>query len=119
MSKTKTKTATTAHGEVKYETIECESCGNEAAKSEASRFIMMHDIRDTTTWLHDGGYKEFEVYDYTEGWACQYCTNSPASFPENNRFSRFKKQLELQSVLTILSSLAFVWILVLVVLTIL
>jgi ribosomal protein S26 len=109
MSKTQTKTATTAHGEVEYETVTCDSCGNEAAKAEASKFVMMHSMRDTTTWSHDGGYKEFEVYNYTEGWACKYCTQSPASYPQDTRFSWFKKQWEQRPEIVTIIALAIAY----------
>jgi hypothetical protein len=36
MTETRTRTATTAVGEVQYETVECCSCGQEVAKEEAT-----------------------------------------------------------------------------------
>lgn len=75
--------AQTAHGEVEYETVTCDSCESEVMKSEAFRFVTFaqDEIRKEMSW-HD--HHEWEVYDggYRAGWACPYCHDAgPADFP--------------------------------------
>jgi len=77
-SMTQTQKAVTAHGEVEYDVVECASCGNDVAKEEAERFVMVHDLKKKTDW-HD--HTEYEMYHHTEGWACQYCRDDPSGFP--------------------------------------
>jgi len=56
-----TKTAETVHGSIEYQTIECDSCGNETVVDDA---------------------KDFQIGD-REGKACEHCyQNGPISFPE-------------------------------------
>lgn len=73
-----TRAATTAHGEVEYETVECSSCGNEIPKDEASRFII-GDCAGVDKWSHRGD--EWEFTSYRTGWACPYCRDDPAGYP--------------------------------------
>jgi len=80
MSKNK---AATAHGEVEYETVTCDSCDSEILKSEAKRFVIGDYVR-TDTWTHKGD--ELEFRDYTMGWACEYCRESgPVAYPQRTK----------------------------------
>ena len=55
-----TKTTPTPYGEIEFETVECDSCGDELLEKNA---------------------KEFTIGD-REGLACEYCTeNGPIDFP--------------------------------------
>lgn len=65
--------ATTVHGEVEYEVVECSSCGNEVAKEDAKRFVI-GDQTKKTDW---GGLSttEYHFNNEQEGWACEYCRN--------------------------------------------
>lgn len=80
---TKTRTTTTIHGEVKYETVECSSCQSEVRKDDAFGFVIYDTDRVKTDreW-HD--HYEWKVYDggYTTGYACEYCRgNGPIEYP--------------------------------------
>ena len=75
MSKTETKVSVTAHGEVEYETVVCDSCDTTIPKENAKRFV----IGDVMELNHRGALKKrqygFHTSDYQEGWACEYCRN--------------------------------------------
>lgn len=75
---TNQRKAVTAHGEVPYETVECDSCGNEVAKDDAEKFVIGDHIH-TDKWSHKGD--ELEFKNYRTGWACEYCKGDPAGFP--------------------------------------
>lgn len=63
MTKTKTITETTTHGEVEYEVVECDSCGNDVMTDEAL---------------------DFQIGD-REGKACSHCVEvGPIDFPHPN-----------------------------------
>lgn len=73
MSETKTRTSTTALGEVQYETVECNSCEQEVMKKEASRFYA-GTVRKEKAWRHRGVKEvEFDNRSYHSGWLCPYC----------------------------------------------
>lgn len=73
-----TREAVTAHGEVTYETVECDSCGHELPKEEA-RDIVVGDLQGVDRWAHMGD--EFEFKNYRRGYVCQFCEDDPAGFP--------------------------------------
>lgn len=78
-----TKTQPTAHGEIEYETVECDSCGTELLKDEAFGFIVFDQdkLKKSRSWNH---FHEWNVYDggYKTGWACPYCYDAaPVDFP--------------------------------------
>jgi len=75
------KTAVTKHGEVEYETVECSSCGNKTPKEKAEQFVI-GEPTSTRVWEHSGNKKfEFDLDSLKEGWACEFCKESPASYP--------------------------------------
>lgn len=79
----KRKKASTAFGEVEYETVVCDSCDNEVMKDEAFRFVTIDtdQIRTDRSW---SDHHEWEVYHggYNEGWACPYChEDGPVAYP--------------------------------------
>lgn len=64
MSETTTQTVETAHGTVEYETVACDSCGQE---------------------IHEDDAREFTIGD-REGVACEHCVDEgPAEFPALDR----------------------------------
>jgi len=65
------ETAVTPHGEVEYETVECDSCGVEIAKSEAYRFVAFSQGFDPS----------YVCECATRGWVCDYCREAPAGLP--------------------------------------
>lgn len=74
-------TAKTVHGEIEYETVTCDSCGNEILQSDAKRFVIGDHVR-TKSWSGSGD--ELEFRNYTMGWACEICQNNgPVEFPES------------------------------------
>lgn len=80
--------APTPHGDVTYETVECDSCGNEVAKEEAYEFIIgdLSDIGTTTKVRHV----------QRKGWACSYCAGEGAiEFPTKSQKEEIVKLLEL------------------------
>lgn len=82
MSTTTTKQIPTAYGDVEIETVECDSCGDEVPKEDASDFLV-GDIRQTNHWHHKSAV-EFEVSDTTlrRGYLCSYCEDrGPLSTP--------------------------------------
>lgn len=83
----KTRTATTAHGDVDYETVDCTSCENEVAKTDAQRFIT-GDVVEYHHWSHKNT-KQYELDSQTvsTGWVCEYCREDPAQYPSKGRFT--------------------------------
>lgn len=73
------QTTPTVHGDVEYETVECDSCGNELAKESADRLIVGDVDRIRTS---DYRPDEIRFNSYTLGWVCPYCNSDPASFPD-------------------------------------
>jgi len=71
MSKTQTQTATTVHGEVEYEVVNCDSCGNEVAKNDA-KTILIGNYHGKKNWTHED-YVEWYLADADKGWICPYC----------------------------------------------
>jgi len=86
MSKTKTKSVKTTEGTVEYEIVECSSCGNEIAREDAEKFVIIHSLKKERNWSR---HTEFECYDHTEGWACKYCRDDPIGFPKKNEVEAF------------------------------
>lgn len=81
-----TQTITTSHGEVEYEVVQCDSCGNDVAKGDAKDFVI-GDI-DKISDYHN----QDKVYfsEYTRGYACSICADDesvdgPAGFPGTRR----------------------------------
>jgi len=68
----------TAHGEVEYETVECDSCGNIIPKEDGKRFVI-GEFNRKDSWTHKGDELEFE--SYRMGWCCPFCETDPAGFP--------------------------------------
>jgi len=69
---TNKQTIHTRYGEVEVKTIECDSCGNEVAKSDAYRFAM--DDESPNKRMNDAE---------RNGYACPICVDTgPISFPE-------------------------------------
>lgn len=68
-------TAATAHGSVEYETVTCDSCGNEVVKDDAYRFAIGGYERNFI------GTHEFDADAATVGWACEFCRDDPAGYP--------------------------------------
>lgn len=82
MSETITKTATTEHGEVMYETVVCSSCENEVRKEDAYQFIM-----GSPSYKRDRSYNSYVKYKFdrgsvSEGWACEFCYGDPIDYPK-------------------------------------
>jgi hypothetical protein len=72
MSKNK---AATAHGEVEYETVTCDSCGTEVIESDAMSFQIGTQLD-----------KKYSRDVYVTGHACQHCADvGPAAYPEPSR----------------------------------
>ena len=72
---TRTNKAVTAHGEVDYETVTCDSCGSEVMKRDARRFVI-GDLKATDYWSHKNTKEfHFDSGDYATGWACSYCAD--------------------------------------------
>jgi len=74
------QTLTTEHGEVSYEVVECDSCGNTIAKSDATDFIV-GDVTDVTTFSTMPDKYKFGNGMH-RGYVCPYCKDDPARFPE-------------------------------------
>lgn len=65
------QTTPTAYGDVEYETVECDSCGNDVLKKDASTFVVGEctSQRDRYT----GKQFRFKDSDCATGWICPYC----------------------------------------------
>ena len=75
MSKNK---AATAHGEVEYETVTCDSCGIEVVESDAVEFQIGEDLD-----------KRYSRDVHISGYACRHCADvGPAGFPERSLSQR-------------------------------
>jgi hypothetical protein len=70
---TEKKRATTAHGDVTYETVECDSCETEVMKTEARRFVVGNLKKTKHRSYRSEKQLHFEDSDYTVGWVCPYC----------------------------------------------
>ena len=81
--------ATTVHGTVAYETVTCDSCGNEVAKEDAERFVIGEVKSERATC---GAY-QIRFTHHREGWACPYCRDDPAGYPTRFAFMRWLKSL--------------------------
>ena len=70
----------TAHGEVEYETVECDSCGEQVAR-EAATSIVVGDVKEKAP-LNGLDYSRYKFHGTpAEGWVCEYCQDDPAGFP--------------------------------------
>lgn len=67
MSKTTSEQTTTAHGEVTYETVECDSCGQSVKKDDA--YVVLIGDRTKSPWHIEG--KRAELH------ACEHCVEEP------------------------------------------
>jgi len=77
---TQTETVYTAHGEVEYEIVECDSCGDSVRKTNAQRYYI-GDVRRTRLKF---GHRQvrFDKKTPAKGWACEYCReNGVVGFP--------------------------------------
>ena len=74
--KSKTETAETIHGSIEYKTVECTSCGNEVAETDALDYVA-GDIMGVDHWGHRDAY-EFSIDDATlhQGHLCPYCADA-------------------------------------------
>ena len=76
MSDIETQVSVTAHGEVEYETVVCDSCETTIPKEHAKRFV----IGDVVEIHHRGALGKrqygFNTSACQEGWACEYCRNA-------------------------------------------
>jgi hypothetical protein len=77
------ETATTAHGEVEYEVVECSSCGQKIREEDAVRFVV-GELNDKKSYTHGERYN-FNPQTVNEGWACDICREDPAGFPTTDR----------------------------------
>jgi hypothetical protein len=76
------QTVPTPHGEVEYETVECASCGNDVAKTDAYRFLMYRQGSDPSFVSN--------ADEQAAGWACPYCYDAgPADFPRAETTSEY------------------------------
>jgi len=90
---TNDNTAVTAHGEIEYETVTCDSCGNDVLEEDAYHFAI-------------GGYKEkfggevrFKERNTTLGWACEYCHETgPIGYPTQSFFAETDTERRIQYV---------------------
>ena len=81
--------ATTVHGDVEYDVVECSSCGTELMKKDAYRFVVG---RQVSRWDVDTDVNlkyEFRKAECGEGYVCEFCRNDPADFPNRTRTATF------------------------------
>ena len=73
----------TAQGQVSYETVICQSCGDEIAKEGAKRCV----IGD---WNEETHLENIRVHKYEfssrpdDGWLCDFCHENPAAYPHKD-----------------------------------
>lgn len=70
------RTATTAYGEVEYETVQCEGCENEVPKEDALA-LAVGDLYKRRVWSHSNerNYCFRDDSDFYEAWLCPYCAD--------------------------------------------
>ena len=110
MSKTQKQKAETVHGEVEYDVVECSSCGSEIMEKDAHRFVVAKD--PTRTDWSERGYIEYRFHDhkdYAEGYACEFCREGPAAYPDRHRVDEFEK-FALYVVGTFVATTAAFWL---------
>jgi hypothetical protein len=77
------RTVDTAQGEVSYETVICQSCGDEVAKEGAIRCVI-GAIEKEKYWSHKNTTDiEFDGRP-DKGWLCDFCHENPAAYPHRN-----------------------------------
>jgi hypothetical protein len=78
------KQAYTAHGEVEYETVECDSCGEDVVKEEAMRFGIAQSVRENYR-------ADEEKLTGVEkvGWVCPWCQEDPIKYPAPTDYDAF------------------------------
>jgi len=77
------RTVDTVQGEVSYETVTCQSCGDEIAKEGATRCVI-GEIKDEKYWSHKKSTDiEFEGRPHS-GWLCDFCHEEPAAYPHRD-----------------------------------
>lgn len=67
--------ASTVHGEVEYEVVECCSCNNDVAKADAKRVVVGEPIKERERFGGKHKY-EFGSYSHAAGWACPFCVDA-------------------------------------------
>lgn len=103
-----TRTATTPHGEVEYEVVTCDSCGNDVAKEDAKDFFI-GDVDEITDY-HGQEKVYFDTLE--QGKACPICADDeavdgPISFPGTGRTSSLTHSIG-QAMLSLFTSLTVV-----------
>ena len=62
-----TQKAITQHGEIEYETVECDSCGNEMMEGDEISYVL-GEIKKSNYWSHRGEFEfNFDENDFYKG----------------------------------------------------
>jgi hypothetical protein len=71
-----TQKAITQHGEVEYETVKCDSCGNEVVEGEELSYVI-GEIRSSSYWSHKNEYEiNFNEAGFDTGNLCPHCAEA-------------------------------------------
>jgi hypothetical protein len=71
-----TQKAITQHGEVEYETVKCDSCGNEVVEGEELSYVI-GEIRSSSYWSHKKSYEiNFHEEGLNRGNLCPHCAEA-------------------------------------------
>ena len=71
-----TQKAITQHGEIEYETVECDSCSNEVMEGDEITYVL-GEVQSSDYWSHKNAYEvEFYEEDFYQGTLCPYCADA-------------------------------------------
>jgi hypothetical protein len=77
----RTERAETAHGDVRYSVVECDSCGCEVTEEDARTFVVGEVDKREYRAYKDALELQFRDPTVVTGHVCPHCRDDPASFP--------------------------------------
>ena len=78
------ETAVTVHGDVEYETVECESCGERVAATHATD-VIVGEVTNVSEYTSISNRYKF-ANGMNRGQLCDYCRDDPAAYPSGRYF---------------------------------
>lgn len=91
---TDVETIQTPYGEVEFQTVECDSCGESIRKENAQRFLI-GDIHRTRTKFNRRVVHFKKDCNPVVGWCCEYCRDAgPIDYPYLTVPDRVKRALK-------------------------
>ena len=71
-----TQKAITQHGEIEYETVECDSCENDMMEGDEITYVL-GEIKKSDYWSHKEEFElRFDKNNFYKGSLCPYCADA-------------------------------------------